>query len=143
MSSPENRTQLLQSHKDNRALCLKVSKLEKELTSAIDRQGVLLSEELSKDLADVVAEAKVPSDSFIEIIWQAFIDDLMVFVPKAPISKAYETLRQSGCVHLPSQRTLQDYSIAGAGFSDNVVQQLLKSIKSSSSTDKLFILLNS
>lgn len=73
MSSPENRTQLLQSHKDNRALCLKVSKLEKELTSAIDRQGVLLSEELSKDLADVVTEAKVPSDSFIEIIWQAFV----------------------------------------------------------------------
>lgn len=59
-------------------------------------------------------------------------------------SKAYETLRQSGCVHLPSQRTLRDYSHcvrAGAGFSDDVDQQLLKSIKSSSSTDKLFILL--
>ena len=35
-------------------------------------------------------------------------------------SKAYETFRQSGCIQLPSQRTLRDYSHAvkaGAEFS--------------------------
>lgn len=74
MSSPEKRTQLLQCRKENRALHLKVSKLEKELASAIDRQGVLLSEELSKDLADVVTEDKVPPDSFIEIFRQQQLD---------------------------------------------------------------------
>ena len=76
MSSPEKRTQLLQCRKENRALCLKVSKFEKELVSAIDRQGVLLSKELSKDLADVVTvtEAKVPPDSFIEVFRQQQLD---------------------------------------------------------------------
>lgn len=46
-------------------------------------------------------------------------------------SKAYETLRESGCLHLPSQRTLRDYSHcvkAGTGFSVEVDCQLKKAI---------------
>ena len=55
--------------------------------------------------------------------------------------KTYETLHQSGCVrHLKGH--YGTIPIALAGFSDDVDQQLLKSIKSSSSTDKLFILLD-
>ena len=44
-------------------------------------------------------------------------------------NKAYETLRDSGCIALPSQRTLQDYSNAvkaGSGFSFEVDDQLLR-----------------
>ena len=36
---------------------------------------------------------------------------------------AYETLRESGCIHLPSQKTLQDYAhyiLAKVGFSAEV-----------------------
>ncbi len=43
-------------------------------------------------------------------------------------SGAYETLRSSGCVALPSQRTLRDYSHhveACVGFSDQVDRQLM------------------
>ena len=44
-------------------------------------------------------------------------------------NKAYETLRESGCISLPSQRTLRDYSNAvkaRAGFSMEMDQQLLQ-----------------
>ena len=43
-------------------------------------------------------------------------------------SRAYETLRESGCLYLPSQRTLRDYSQcvkSTAGFSTAVDQQLM------------------
>ena len=41
---------------------------------------------------------------------------------------AYETLRSSGCLSLPSQRTLRDYThyvSATIGFSDEVDKQLM------------------
>lgn len=44
-------------------------------------------------------------------------------------SQAYETLRQSGCLALPSQRTLRDYSNAvksTVGFSKDIDKQLLQ-----------------
>lgn len=42
-------------------------------------------------------------------------------------SKAYETLRDSGCIHLPSQRTLSDYTHcvdSTSGFSHGIDVQL-------------------
>lgn len=53
-------------------------------------------------------------------------------------SKAYETLRQSGCLHLPSQCTLRDYSHcvkAGAGFSTEVDCHLMKAVNMESCPD--------
>ena len=53
-------------------------------------------------------------------------------------NKAYDTLRASGCVHLPSQRTLRDYSHcyeSGTGFSDTVDEQILRAAKLSTSPD--------
>ena len=43
--------------------------------------------------------------------------------------KAYETIRESGCIRLPSQRTLRDYSHcvkASAGYSSDVDLQLIR-----------------
>ena len=61
-------------------------------------------------------------------------------------SKAYELLRNSGCIHLPSQRTLRDYSYcqrSEAGFSTAVDLLLMKANSMSSCPDwqKLVILL--
>ena len=61
-------------------------------------------------------------------------------------SKAYDTLRESGCIHLPSQRTLRDYSHcvdSGTGFSNEVDQNLLAAAKLESSPDyhRLVVLL--
>lgn len=42
--------------------------------------------------------------------------------------RAYDTLRDSGCVTLPSQRTLRDYTYyvrSSTGFSDEIDKQLL------------------
>lgn len=47
-------------------------------------------------------------------------------------SRAYETIRQSGCVYLLSQRTLQDYSQcvrSAAGFFSAVDRQLMQAAK--------------
>jgi hypothetical protein len=61
-------------------------------------------------------------------------------------SKAYETLRNSGCVQLPSQRTLRDYShcvkVQG-GFSLEEDHQLMRAIQIKSCPDwhKLVVLL--
>ena len=47
-------------------------------------------------------------------------------------------LRESGCIHLPTQRTLRDYTHhvkASTGFSSDVDQMLVKAIKEKSSTD--------
>ena len=61
-------------------------------------------------------------------------------------SKAYETLRDSECIHLPSQRTLRDYSNcvkAVDGFSPEVDCQLMQAAQMDSCEDwqKLVILL--
>lgn len=53
-------------------------------------------------------------------------------------NKAYETLRDSGCIQLPSQRTLRDYSNcikARAGFSADVDRQLMQAANLASCAD--------
>ena len=62
-------------------------------------------------------------------------------------SKAYDLIRDSGCIALPSQRTLRDYSNAvkaGVGFSEEVDLQLLDAarLKSSPSHSLVRILID-
>ncbi len=61
-------------------------------------------------------------------------------------NKAYETLRESGCIYLPSQRSLRDYTNcvrAGSGFSSEVDNLLMNTAKVTTSHDwqKLVVLL--
>ena len=61
-------------------------------------------------------------------------------------NKAYETLRESGCIYLPSQHTLRDYTNrvrAGSGFSSEVDSLLMSTAKLNTSHDwqKLVVLL--
>ena len=61
-------------------------------------------------------------------------------------SKAYEALRESGCVALPSQRTLRDYTHfvkAASGFSTAVDQQLMEAadIHTCEERDKYVVLI--
>jgi len=58
--------------------------------------------------------------------------------------RSYELLRQSGCVHLPSQRTLRDYTHyipAKVGFSAEVDQQLIDAIDFSKEGNRYVALL--
>ena len=61
---------------------------------------------------------KVPANNFARIFWQqqvkaAKINPLMLkwcIYLRHQSQSAYETIRQSKCVILPSQRTLRDYT---------------------------------
>ena len=102
-----------------------------------------MNDELSSDMFQMVKEQqsnidKLPEDSFQRIYWNQQLEaakkhrngmrghPLMIqwcLYLRHLSSKAYDTLRESGCIHLQSQRTLRDYSHcvdSGTGFSNEV-----------------------
>lgn len=113
------------------------------------------------DGAESTVKEKYPEGSFQQIFWaqqrQASSRSgkgrrwhpLMIkwcIYLKHQSSKAYELLRDSGCIQLPSQRTLRDYTNcvkARAGFSTDVDRQLMQAANLASCPDwqKLTILL--
>ena len=91
-----------------------------------------MNDATSSDLYQIMTEQsatmnKLPEDSFRRIYWNQQME-------------AAESLRETGCIHLPSQRTLHDYSHcieSGTGFSTEVDQHLLNAAKLESSPDRL------
>ncbi len=102
-----------------------------------------LDAQTDQDIRDIIREnsksiaESLPSDSFKKVFWEqqtkaaSQCDARQMRWHPAMIrwclylrhrsSGAYEMLRNSGCLHLPSQRTMRDYThIAGSriGFSD-------------------------
>lgn len=113
---------------------------------------------MSSDLRDIVSEESpsveaLPEDSFRKLFWeqqQAALSKKKTAMRWHPLmikwclylrhlsGKAYEGLRQSGCLQLPSQRTLRDYSNcvkAGPGFPKEVDEQFLSAARFSSSPE--------
>lgn len=111
--------------------------------------------------SEMVVEQQYPKGSFQETFWQQqrqmasrqgkgrrwhpLMIKWCIFL-RHQSSKAYELLRQSGCVVLPSQRTLRDYTNcvkARAGYSSDVDVQLMEaaSISSCPEWQKLVFLL--
>ena len=111
-------------------------------------RGFSEDEALNDDLSQIIAHnaqeisATRPSGSFARVFWdtqreaslkdprQMRWDPVMVrwcLYLRHLSSTAYETLRESGAIRLPSQRTLRDYTHhteATAGFSKQVDEQL-------------------
>ncbi len=116
----------------------------------IENQGVQLKGEISMNMASIMKEEHntvrktYPPDSFQMIFWNQQKQaaerspkgmrwhPLMIkwcIYLRHLSSKSYETLRESGCVSLPSQRTLRDYTNcvrASSGFSHEVDKQLMQ-----------------
>ena len=120
------------------------------MAEVISSNGVALDEGTSKDFSAIMSnedefvKKKYPEDSFQMMFWK----QQMEASKKSPngmrwhplrikwciylrhlSSKAYETLRESGCISLPSQRTLRDYTNcvkATTGFSTEVDKQLMQ-----------------
>lgn len=112
-----------------------------------------LDDDTDRDIAQIMEDqdgkvkSKYPEGSFLRIFWnqqkQAAArpgkgrrwHPLMVkwcIYLRHLSSKAYEMLRDSGCVQLPSQRTLRDYTNcvkASAGFSTDVDLLLIQAAK--------------
>ena len=151
LSTPDKVSRLSEIQHQKRLAKLKIDRLLKKLDLITDKEGVCIDDETSDDLKSIMTDeedailAKFPEGSFQRLFWQqqkkasATPDKrgfrwhpLMIkwcLYLRHLSGKAYETIRESGCIHLPSQRTLRDYSHcvkASAGYSSDVDLQLIR-----------------
>ena len=145
-----------------------ISRIQEKLDHALEPRGVSIGEDLHENLkanvddkSPFVAE-NYPEHSFARMFWESQKKALSLSNPKTmkwdPLMirwclylrhysrGAYEMLRETIVIKLPSQRTLQDYTYytkACAGFSDDVDQQLMDQtdILNCEEKDKYVILL--
>ena len=138
-------------HQANRQMKQQLQRVKQRITQVVEQEGVTVDEEAHSDFKSIIKEntAKVaeafPPGSFQQLFWEqqqqaSSLKDsrsmrwhpLMIkwcIYLKHLSSGAYEALRTSGCVKLPSQRTLRDYTHyvrAHPGFSEDVDKQLIE-----------------
>ena len=164
LSPDEIKAKAATLQKKNNSLQMKIKHLNAAL---IQHQGVVLDDRTSSDLVDIMKEegpnimASSDPHSFRRIFWQQQQTNLSrgskgfrwhplmirwCLYLHHQSSKAYNTLRDSGIITLPSERTLRDYSNctkARPGYSHDVDMQLFAAAKMSTCHDwqKLIILL--
>ena len=156
LSTPEKVERLRQLRRKNRELQDKIHRLQVKLDKALEKKSVSLDDDISQDFQNVMEEednnisTKFSEDSFQAIFWKHQKESLSkegkqkngnrwhplmirwCLYLRHYSSKAYEAIRESGCIVLPSQRTLRDYSNAvkaDAGFSSAVDEQLIQAAK--------------
>lgn len=145
-----------------------INRLKSKIAETIANQGMILDDETAQDFQEIMAdeeknmkEKEHPEGSFKALFWKQQREatekshhgmrwhPLMIrwcIYLRHLSSKAYETLRDSRCIHLPSQRTLRDYTNcvkASAGFSVDVDRQLIQamSLETCKPWQKLVVLL--
>lgn len=151
LQSPELRVKLSLYQKCRKNMQKKVNRLKLKLESMAEVSGVTLDENDHDDFKSLLLSesAKVllkhDKDSFQYLFWQQQMKAAQCRDPRQmrwhPVmikwclylhhksSGTYEALRESGCISLPSQRTLRDYTHcfdAGIGFSDEVDKMLIE-----------------
>lgn len=151
LSTPEKSQRLSQLHQAVRTAQKRVSRLVTQLEKVTTTVGESLDPKTHSDLQSIVRESepevykRFPPESFGRIFWDQQKKAALLSTPSAmrwhPLmikwcfhlrhlsSSSYEALRNSGCLSLPSQRTLRDYAHyakAEAGFSTAVDEQLIK-----------------
>ncbi len=161
-----NRTQLVsrlqQTHHQLRLSVKQIDRLKTKIADAVAQKGIQVDEELHSGLQQImstessrIANSLTP-DSFQQLFWQQQHEAAKKSSAKGmkwhPMmirwciylrhksSGAYELLRESGCLKLPSQRTLRDYTYyvkAKVGFSGDVDQMLNQAAKASSTSEEL------
>ena len=167
LSTPENVDRLHCLHHDGRSQQRRIQRLRSRIADMTASRDLSLDTETTTDIQSIIVEEEsralrgLPQDSFQRIFWQqqkaaAMVDKRGMRWHPAMIkwylflrhqsSKAYETLRKSGCIQLPSQRTLRDYSHgveSDVGFSAGVDHQLMQTVGMPACQDweKLVILL--
>ena len=155
-------------HQENRSSQKKVHRLQAKVVELIESRGVTLDADTTVDIQQIMQAhddqiiRQFPPGSFQSVFWKqqkeaALCKDQQgirwhpamikwCLYLRNQSSKAYETLQQSGCLYLPSQRTLRDYTHcikSDAGFSAEVDLQLMQAIglPSCQQWEKLVILL--
>ena len=147
LSTPETKQRLSRLHTSLRSAIFRV---KARLEEAIDAHGVVVDRLTHDDLHRIMTENtpkvhdQYPSGSFACIFWEQQMNaakaksasgmrwhPLMIkwcLHLRHLSSSGYEALKKSGCISLPSQRTLRDYTHyakAVSGFSMDVDQQLI------------------
>lgn len=161
-----NRSQLVsrlqQTHHQLRLSVKQVDRLKSKIADAVAQKGIEVDEELHRDLQQVmstessrIADSHAP-DSFQQLFWQEQHEAAKKANAKGmrwhPMmirwciylwhksSGAYDLLRESGCLKLPSQRTLRDYTYyvkAKVGFSSDVDLMLKQAAAEVSTSETL------
>lgn len=167
LSSAEKDARLRILHQKNRCLELKTKNLTAKIEKLLDCSSVVLDDDTSKDFHHILLEEDkhvtdtCAPDSFKRIFWEQQKRSLLqggkgmhwhplmikwYLYLHHQSSKAYEALRDSGVISLPSQQILRDYSNcvkAKPGFSYDVDLQLMKAgnVESCPQWHKLVVLL--
>ena len=163
LPTPEKDQRLREFHSQHRNTTKRLKWLQHKLAVAIEEKGISVDKSMHGDLTQIMNECadKVAAQhqvgSFARVFWEQQLKaasckdqrqmrwhPLMVkwcLYLRHQSSSVYETMRQSGCLLLPSQRTLRDYThytSTVVGFSDEVDQQLMvaANISSLSEHDK-------
>jgi hypothetical protein len=141
-------------HRSLRKSDKEVQYLKEQLQKVVEAKSIPVDDGMSDDLQAVMKDENTnitqhfPEGSFCRLFWQQQLTaaskkdkrgmhwhPLMVkwcLYLRHKSSGAYEHLRDSGCISLPSQRTLRDYThyvSASVGFSDEVDVQLGRAAK--------------
>ena len=128
-----------------------IAHLEMKLMELTERSGVEVDKELHSNLTTIAEENErqvldtYPEGSFQQLFWKQQLQAAQARSSKGmrwhptmvkwclylrhQSSQAYELLRSSGCIKLPSQRTLRDYThhiISAPGFSTDMDHQLME-----------------
>ena len=153
LNTPEKEERLHRMHRENVCLKSQIARLREKISTAVSNDGVNVDPELNEDLKDMVEKSRdeihktYPEGSFERVFWGEQEKAMSLSDARSmrwhPVfikwclylqhlsGRAYETLRASGCIHLPSQRTLRDYTHyipAKVGFSAEVDEQLIAMI---------------
>ena len=157
MNSPEKTKRIQQLQREKHLLQKKVSRLEDKIANHTHVHGVTLSKQLEEDLTSITCAhhcqilKSYPENTFQHIFWKSQMKNgdsrgkrwhpLMIkwsLLLRHQSSHAYEMLRKSGVIQLPSQRTLRDYTYhfsSTAGFSNDLDSQLMEDAKFQSLAD--------
>ena len=149
LSTPEKTERLQRMHSELRRTELQKNRLKLKLNEAVEKDGVVVDPVIHADLQNIMSihEKNIvetyPEDSFQHIFWMQqqkaaklrnacsmkwhpLLIKWCIYLRHVS-GRAYKTLRSSGCIHLPSQRTLRDYThffTTCTGFSDEIDIQL-------------------
>ena len=156
-------------HAQNRTCKRQIARLYSRIDDLIEKRSIKIDEDLNDHLVDITEQqsSKVaqsfPEGSFARSFWDSQCRAISLKSPNSmkwdPViirwclylrhlsgSSAYEMLRESGVITLPSQRTLRDYTYytkAACGFSEDIDRQLMEAanIQSCADHEKYVVLL--
>lgn len=166
LSTPEKDERLHRLHAESKVIKLRISRLEKKITELINDDGVCVEDDLHDDIKQIVSDSteqiysSYQPDTFQHLFWKQQLKAGSLKDARSmkwhPLfikwclylrhisGKSYEMLRQSGCIKLPSQRTLRDYTHyvkTTIGFSAEIDQNLVDVADLSQSINKYVVLI--